>query len=71
MSPMRLYTVQKTEKEADQCERRKVIKDFCFPDKLKCKAVVSIDELRSDINSQVKYFAFTLNSNEELSRDGA
>ncbi len=63
-------TAVKNQHEADLCERRRVIKDFCFPDKIKCTIAPSIEWLKSELNIDVKIFGFTLNSTEELSSDG-
>lgn len=63
-------TAVKSEREADLCERRRVIKDFCFPDKIKCTVASSVEWLRAELSNHFKVFGFTLNSTEELSSDG-
>lgn len=63
-------TAVKSEREADLCERRRVIKDFCFPDKIKCTVAPSVEWLKAQLSNDIKVFGFTLNSTEELSSDG-
>lgn len=44
--PTLFYSHIKKLNEAEECERRKVVKDFCFPDGIELKAVKTLVELR-------------------------
>ena len=70
VQPTLLYSHIKQGKAAEECERRKVIKDFCFPNGVELRAIRTIAELRRALNPsdmQQNFFAFTLNSSNELS----
>ena len=57
--------------QAESCDRRKVVKDFCFPEGVTATPVKTKAELKRILtyqsDSKKSFFGFTLNSNEELS----
>ena len=71
MHPATLYTHVKKGIQAESCERRKVVKDFCFPDGVTVAPIKTKAELKKVLtyrrDIQKTFFGFTLNSNEELS----
>lgn len=63
--PTTFYSHIKKGEEAEECERRKVIKDFCFPNGVEMKSIKTFTELRRALNPsdhEQTFFAFTLNS---------
>ena len=70
VQPTLLYSHVKKGEAAEDCERRKVIKDFCFPSGVEMRAIRSVADLRRALNPsdlQQSFFAFTLNSSNEMS----
>lgn len=64
MEPQNLY-LHVNDKQL--CDRRLVVKDFCFIDGIKVKLVNTIEELESLLYNtfQPLHFAFTLNSADD------
>ena len=54
----------------EECDRRKVIKDFCFPDGVEIWPITSVNELKRALSAQSElqqtYHGFTLNSSNEM-----
>jgi hypothetical protein len=66
VEPATLYSFTHKLADVEKCPRRKVVKNFCFPDDIKLKEVTSMDEVE-EIKSQngTPYiFLFTLNNEE-------
>lgn len=67
IDPQMLYSHFQAQVEQAVKERRKVLKDFCFPDKVPVRKLNGIKEARALMNykPQPVSFIFTLNANED------
>ena len=70
MQPSLFYSHLKQGVEAEECERRRVVKDFCFPDGVDLRPLKTVTELRRTLSMQgdlqQTYHGFTLNSANEM-----
>ena len=50
--PSLFYSHLKQYEEAEECERRKVVKDYCFPNGVELRAIKTMAELRRLLSLQ-------------------
>ena len=67
--PVTLYTHLK---DADGCDRRRIVKDFCFPSGNRIARIKDLTELKSimyNTNTRQMNFSFVFNNSEDSSED--